>query len=118
LRALKGATPRAFTDHRTADGYQYRRYCRAIVERLGKLPDSAQETLRAAGVLAVDLQAIQRDLEHARARKRHRDVARLRRQLTPMRTQLLTLERRLEELAASRPRSFADAVRRASGAAS
>jgi len=116
VRRLKGAIPRAFTSHKSADGYQYRRYVGAIVERLRNLPESAQETLRAAGVLAVDLQAIQRDLELAKARRRHRDVARLRRQLTPMRTQLLTLERRLEELAAAQPQSFADAVRRTKGA--
>jgi hypothetical protein len=99
MRRLRGGIPRAFTSHKGADGYAYRRYCRAIVERLGELPAGAEVTLREAGRLTVELQACGRELEIARSRKRHRDAARLRKQMTPMRTQLITLEQRLEELA-------------------
>ena len=56
-------------------------------------------TLREAGRLAVDLNAAGYELDAARRAKRRKDVARLRRQLTSMRGQFLTLERRLEEMA-------------------
>ena len=97
--------PRAFDDHRTAEGRHYGDYCRALLARLGPLPAAASATLREAGKLVVDLDAIGRELDRARKRRQRKDMARLRRQMTPMRTQLLTLERRLEELAADRPRT-------------
>jgi hypothetical protein len=68
------------------------------VQRLGPLPADASPSLREAGKLCVELEAMGRELEAARGRNRRRDVARLRRLMIPMRTQLLTLERRLEEL--------------------
>jgi hypothetical protein len=74
-------------------------YVTALLGRLGSLPADAFPTLREAGRLAVELEAMGRELETARARRRRRDVARLRRQMVPTRTQLITLERRLEELA-------------------
>jgi hypothetical protein len=86
MRALKGAIPRAFTSHKSPDGYAYRRYVFAIRARLfgnesQQLPADVLVTLREAGRLA--------------------------------------LEEHLERLAeAIRPRSFADAARRAAGRAS
>ena len=94
--------PRAYPDHRTTKGREYTRYCRALLATLGALPDSAMPTLREAGRLAVDLNAAGYELDAARRANRRKDVARLRRQLTSMRGQFLTLERRLEELAGDR----------------
>ena len=112
MRALKGCIPRAFGSHKGPDGYAYRRYVGALMARFVTLPADAMVTLREAGRLAVELQASGRELEWARTHKRRRDVARLRRSMIPMRTQLLTFERRLEELAARRPAgSLADFLR-------
>ncbi len=107
IRCKLGVIPRAFDDHRTPEGAGYRVYCGAILARLGKLHPSANPILREAGRLAIDLDAIGRELDAARRRngeKARKEVARLRRRITPMRTQLLTLERRLEELASDHPR--------------
>lgn len=115
LKRFRGVgVPRAFANHKTPEGAAYRRYVTAILARLGPLPADAATTLREAGRLAVELQCMGAELEAARGRVRRRaaarrDASRLRRQMVPMRTQLLTLERRLEELAASAPRrSFRD----------
>jgi hypothetical protein len=59
-----------------------------------------------AGRLAVELQRLSAALDEAVARKRRRDTSRLRRQLTVVRTQTWTAERRLEELAKSAPRDW------------
>lgn len=103
--------PRAFADHRTAAGYAYRVYITGLLARLGSLPPDASPTLREAGRLAVELEAMGRELDAARGRptsargdskldqRARRDVARLRRQMVSMRGQLLAMERRLEELA-------------------
>lgn len=99
MRRLKGGIPRAFASHKSPDGYAYRRYVTAMLERLGELPADAQVTLREAGRLVVELQAIGREIELVRAARRRRDVNRLRRQMVPMRTQLVKLEERLELLA-------------------
>jgi hypothetical protein len=109
LRPSNGAIPRAYRRHNTPEGHAYRAYLGAILARLGPLPKDCIPTLREVGRLAVELQAMGLELEMARGRNRRRDVARLRRQMVPMRTQLLTLERRLEELAAARrPDGLAD----------
>jgi hypothetical protein len=118
MRALSGAVPRAFRDHRTHDGRAYRAYCRGVTARLGELPPDALPTLREAGRCAVELERLGFDLEAARARRRppgRRDASRIRRQLVTLRTQLVTLERRLEEHAQARPVPFAVAARRAAG---
>ena len=74
-------------------------------------------TLREAGRVTIELERIGAELEAALARRRRRDVARLRRQRFATSEQLMRLERRLEELAAARPRAvtFADAVRAGGG---
>ena len=106
LRHPNGVLPRGYLDHRTTDGRLYTSYLRAILDRLGPLPKSADPSLREVGRLVVELQVVGRELDVAKTSpKRRRDVARLRRQMVPMRTQLITLERRLEELATDRPTS-------------
>ena len=102
LKSATGASPRAYKNHRTPEGFAYRSYLAAILKRLGPLSKDATPTLRELGRLAVELEAMGRELEEARRRKRRRDMSRLRRQMVPMRTQLITLERRLEELAAGK----------------
>jgi hypothetical protein len=106
LRALKGGIPRAYRSHKTPEGRAYGGYVRSMLEHLGELPDHARPTLKAAGVAAVDLDSLTSDLEQARAKGRRRDQARIRRQLTILRTQMIALERRLEELAQTRPVDF------------
>ena len=102
MRALAGGIPRAFKSHKSPEGHAYRLHVTAIVRRLGDLPADARPTLREVGRLSVELAALGFELEQARARKRRREVSRLRRAMVPMRTQMLTLERRLEELASGR----------------
>ncbi len=61
MRALKPggvAIPRAFRSHRTPDGYRYRVYVTALLARLGSLDQTALATLREAGRLAVELEAM------------------------------------------------------------
>lgn len=105
LRTAMGAIPRAFSNHRTPEGAAYRAYLSGLLGRLGPLPPSATPTLREVGRLAVELDAMGRELEEARGRKRRREMSRLRRQMVPMRSQLVALEQRLERLAAEQPRS-------------
>jgi len=99
MRVGSAGIPRAFANHRSRVGHAYRTYLEGILARLGPLPADARPTLRECGRLSVELEAMGLELEAARELHRRRDVARLRRQMVPMRTQLLTLERRLEELA-------------------
>lgn len=99
MRALRGGIPRAFKSHKTPEGEAYGDYCRDVLARLGALPRSAMPTLKAAGHLVVELDRLTSDLDVARRGRRRRDQNRLRRQMVTARTQLVTLERRLEELA-------------------
>lgn len=105
MRALRGRIPRAYKSHKSPEGWAYREYVVALVRRCGweaAIPAEARPTLREAGRLSVELAALGFELEAARARKRRRDVSRLRRQMVPMRTQLIKLEERLEALARTR----------------
>jgi hypothetical protein len=54
----------------------------------------------------VDLDRLRADLEVAVARRRRSEARRIDRRLVPMRTQLLTIEARLEELAAGNRKSL------------
>ena len=112
MRALRGGIPRAFKSHKTPEGEAYGDYCRALLARVGTLPRSAMPTLKAAGHLVVELDRLTTDLDTARQGRRKRDQNRIRRAMVIARTQLLNVEKRLEELAKTRPRgSFAAAVR-------
>lgn len=51
----------------------------------------------------VELDRLAADLEHARTRSRRRDQNRIRRQMVTLRTQLLRLEERLEQIAERQP---------------
>lgn len=103
LKSPQGAIPRAYPDHRRADALRYRSYCLAVLAQWGPLPAVALPTLREAGRAAVELGRLSEDLERARARRRRADMARARKAAFMLREQLVRLERRLEELAASRP---------------
>jgi hypothetical protein len=114
MKALRGGISRAFRDHRTPEARRYRGYCLDFIDRVGALPRSAWPSLKAAGVAVVELDRLTLDLDVARAGRRRRDQNRIRRQMVILRTQLVTLERRLEELAAARPaESFTEALRKA-----
>jgi hypothetical protein len=106
MRALKGGIPRAFRSHKTPEGAAYRRIVRAWQARFGDVPEHARPLLKAYGVAAVDLDGLSLDLEQARSKARRRDAARIRRQMTILRTQLLRLDERLETLLADQPTDF------------
>lgn len=104
MNALQGRIPRAIRNHRTPEGAAYGRYCRAVIARLGPLPDDARPTLREAGRLTLYLDHLAAELEARRAAKRPRskDLRRLERDQRKARVQLLMFERRLEEIAGHR----------------
>jgi hypothetical protein len=79
---------------------------------LPDLPKSARPLLKAYGTCCVDLDALTIDLDTARARGRKREASRARRAMLPLRTQIQTLERRLEELAADTGHDLAQAFAR------
>ncbi len=99
MRALQGKIPRAFKSHRTPEGAAYGAYCRAKLKRLGPLPKDALPTLREAGVVVIELERLHRDAQSPR--RTRLDRRRLRRETGILRSQLMTLERRLEEIAKS-----------------
>lgn len=112
MRRLKGGLPRALKSHGGREGALYGSYLRALLDRVGELPASALPTLKQCGLVQVELDRHERELETALSRRRMRDARRLRRHMVVLRTQALTLERRIEELAASVPRSWEDLARR------
>src|SRR5258708_3062846 len=113
MRALSGGIPRGFRGHRSHDGREYRAYCRSFIAQHGQLPAYATPTLREAGRCSVELGRLGLALDDALTRRRRRDAARIRRQLVTLRSQLVNRERRLEEVAKTRPGSFAAAATRA-----
>src|SRR5262249_25361724 len=100
MRRLVGGLPRTYRDHRRKEAVGYRAALRAVVGRLGPPLPHARVTLREYGRLAMDLQRLHEEQDRAVARGRVTVARRIDRRLTPMRTQLLSLEARLEELAA------------------
>ncbi len=99
MRRLAGGIPRAFRSHKTPEGSSYGRYLRAKLKRLGPLPEDAMPTLREAGVVVIELERLHRDAQSPR--RTRLDRRRLRRETGILRSQLMTLERRLEEIAKS-----------------
>jgi len=99
VKRLAGGIPRALPNHRTPEGFRYGTYCRAKLRRLGSLPADALPTLRQAGLLMLELERLPLEAAELRGPKKRRERMRLRRQLVILRSQFLTLERRLEELA-------------------
>lgn len=111
MRRLRGGIPRAFGNHRSAEGYAYGRYARAKVERLGSLPPDAAPWLKEAALLTLrldrlhgeeqEVQAVLKNGAGRRAREKSRaTLARLERRAARLRLALEAAEARLEELAA------------------
>jgi hypothetical protein len=100
VKRLAGGVPRTLKDHRTKEAHVYKAIIRAKIESLGRLPADARVVLREYGRLVLDLQRLHLEQDAAVARGRVNVARKIDRRLTPMRTQLMTLEARLEELAA------------------
>ena len=109
--------PRAFANHRTRDGHLFRVYVLAKQAAIGPLPPHAEPTLKEAGRCVVELEHVARELEEAKARKRRRDIARLRKHSFMLREQLGRLEARLDSFGTHRRANPLAAVRRAVEAA-
>lgn len=110
MRALRGGIPRAFENHRSADGYAYGRYARAKVARLGPLPADAAPWLKEAALLTIRLDRLHTEEQEVRAALRNgagrrareqarATQARLERRAARLRASLDAAERRLEALA-------------------
>ncbi len=89
MRALVGAIPRCYRDHRSKVALDYRTLVEAKLERLGQLPKDASPVLR-------DVRGMKQP--------RKAELRRLQSESRKLRVQLLMLERRLDEMAAANPR--------------
>ena len=118
MRRLKGGIVRVCQDARSADGRRSRLFQEAIRAQWGNLPPVALPLVREAARLDLELHHAGAELDVARGLRRRRDVARLRRQMTPMRGQLSRLLEQIAALAKAQPVSFSDAARRRAGTAS
>lgn len=108
---LASGVPRAYPDHRRRVARAYRAAVAEIRERLG-LNGNADVLLREYGRLVVELDDLAAQAEDLRGRpRRHRDAARVARRRVILRSQLIALERRLEERAPRAPRPIAELVR-------
>ena len=105
MRRLKGAIVRTTADHRSADGRRSRAFQEALRQQLGDVPAMGLPLVREACRLDTDLFHLASELDVARQRKRRRDIARLRRQRTPMLGQLQRLLEQIEALAKTARRS-------------
>ena len=89
----------------SARGREYSDYVRSFVARVGGLPRSADPLLREAGRIVVDLNRWHGELEHmvqvpgGTPNEERGAMFRLERKLAKGRTQLISLERHLTELA-------------------
>jgi hypothetical protein len=105
VRALVGAIPRAYRDHRTLVARNYREIVAAKLARLGTLPRDSWPTLREWGRVSMELEQLGERLDAMRALKQPRrvEVRRLQSESRKLRVQLLMLERRLDDMAAASP---------------
>lgn len=102
MSQLRHGIARAFEDHRSGSGRQYVAVCKPIADRFGgTVPPDARQLLKAYGRLALDIDRVHGELEHALTRRRMKDVRRYRRQLAGMNRDLLAFTARLEEQAAA-----------------
>ncbi len=112
MRRLAGGIPRAWRNHKTPEGATYREYCQAIVQGFKRrglsLPKEGMPTLKEAGMVVIELGRLHRDAQSPRRTRLER--RRLRRESGILRSQLMTLERRLDEIAKSNGKSFDLAV--------
>jgi hypothetical protein len=103
MSGLARGVPRALLDHRSREGWVYRRYCQATVARLGPLPAAAMPTLKEAALATLDLARLRSELEALRARRgggvRRKQERALRSEIRKTRVQLVLLERRIEQFA-------------------
>jgi hypothetical protein len=95
-RRLQGGVPRADRDHRRRVSRTYSGNVRAVQARYPNLGRDAALWLREYGLATVELEQLHQESQHRRLTPLER--ARVRRQRMKLRGQLLTLERRLEEL--------------------
>lgn len=104
-RRLRSGVPRAYRDHRRRAALAYREAVGEIRRRLG-LDGYTGPLLKEYGILVVDLDQLHAEAEALQGNpRRRRDLARLQRRRVAFRSQLITLERRLQELALERPRT-------------
>jgi hypothetical protein len=99
VKRLKGSVPRAFPDHRRREAKRYAEAVGALVERLGELPRSARTALKEYGRVAVMLDLLNEQHDHAIARRRLGDARRLRRELKVSRFLMIKLEQQIERQA-------------------
>lgn len=107
------ASPRGFSagigrSPEKSVAHDYRAYLTALQARLGPLPASARPWLREAGLCELEIQRVAGEHQRAVARRRLTEARRLRRTQTGLGRQLMRLEAKLEQLAATSPRSPAD----------
>lgn len=96
------AIPRGYVDQRKRAARYYTQYVAGVLDSLGSLPRMAMPTLREAGRVAVELETLHHAAEAlADSPKRRHELRRLQRRKISLRSQLLALERRIEELAAA-----------------
>ncbi len=101
-RRLVSGVPRAFPDHRRVVARAYREAVAEIRRRLS-LNGYGGPLLREYGLVATDLQRLHEEAEALQGKPRcRRELARVQRRRVALRSQLVTLERRLEELATGR----------------
>jgi hypothetical protein len=103
-KPLRDGLPRFLADHRTSDGQLAGRYIRSLLERLGPLPASARPWLEELGSVMVELREHRRrgqQLTGVHISGPGVEVRRLQRRRMALRSQMLQLERRLEEIAAA-----------------
>lgn len=98
---LASGVPRAYPDHRRRVARSYREAITEIRQRLG-LNGSGAVLLREYGLVAVELERLHAEVEALQGKpRRRRELARLARRRVILRSQLVALERRLEEIAGS-----------------
>ena len=100
MRALEGRIPRAFTSHKSPEGWAYAAYCRGKLARFGKTtpPPDAKPTMREAGKVNAELERLSRLEEVARAKNRKTEARRLRREIGRLRGMFRALDERLDLL--------------------
>jgi hypothetical protein len=99
MRRLKGAIPRAFKDHRSAEARIYTDVLRSVVDRLGELPKGARPTLREFGRAVLALEDLAEEYTREKSRGRITVMRRIRREQSRLRLSMLALEKRLEQFA-------------------
>ena len=98
-RRLKGGVLRGFVDHRTRIGRMYTELVRDKQAELGMLPRSARPILREWARVVIELDRNSIEMQKPSVRKRGTDLRRLKRETRVLRLTMLTLDKRLQQLA-------------------